>query len=634
MTSGTKITELREEIDSSIASGAALAARLRLHELWRREPNAAAAAFLIARFEKLRGQIPLVPHRLAVLRSFTLEPSIALLRAEAFVNGVDLTVHLGDFNAYSQEILDAQSSLYRFAPNSVILAVQSRDVAPDLWQSFADLSSAQLQDGIQRVATSFRNWVESFRRASQANLIVHALEQRAFPNLGVLDSQRSGGQSAAIDQINDELRRIAGDFRGVYILDYDALVARHGRLAWTTEQKWLTARMPISASHVIYLAKEWLRFLAPLAGRSAKVLVTDLDNTLWGGVIGEDGLTGIKLGAEYPGALYQALQRVLLDLSRRGILLAICSKNNFEDAMEVLERHPGMLLRREHFAALRVNWTDKAQNLREIAAELNVGTDSLAFLDDNPAERERVKAEMPEVTVIELADDPAQFPAMVWNCAMFERLALSSEDQQRSALYAAQQERSQAEQGFRSKEDFYEFLAQEAEIMPVQPMTLARIAQLTQKTNQFNLTTQRYTEQQISEMSARAGWDILSIRVQDRYGDNGLVGVAITRDQRDECVIDTFLLSCRVIGRSVESALLSNIASRARARGCKKLVGRFFPTMKNAPARDFFVQHGFRLLSESEKESVWEFDLERGTIAFPVWIKLAATMEEPVDRSV
>lgn len=333
-------------------------------------------------------------------------------------------------------------------------------------------------------------------------------------------------------------------------------------------------------------------------------------------------MAGIHLGAEYPGAVYQSLQRVVLDLTRRGILLAICSKNNPDDAMEVLRDHPGMLLRPSHFAAMRINWNDKAQNLREIAAELNIGIDSLAFLDDNPVERERVRTELPEVMVIDLPDDPALFAHALREFPSFERLSLSSEDRQRSELYAAERARSQNEQTFGSKEDFYRFLQQEAEIAPVRPLTLARIAQLTQKTNQFNLTAHRYTEQQISEMAQRPGWDVVSIRVRDRYGDQGLVGVAIMVDQNSECHIDTLLLSCRVIGRSVETALLSYIADRARARGYKRLVGRFLPTKKNSPARDFYPRHGFELISESEQELRWSFPLQTGKIVCPEWMKV------------
>src|SRR6267378_6555456 len=206
-----------------------------------------------------------------------------------------------------------------------------------------------------------------------------------------------------------------------------------------------------------------MRFLRPLTGKVAKALVVDLDNTLWGGVIGEDGMNGIGLGAEYPGAAFQSLQRALVDLHRRGILLALCSKNNPEDALEALEKHPGMILRPTDFAAMRLNWTDKAQNLREIAQELNIGVDALAFLDDNPFEREQVRAALPEVTVIDLGTNPLEYASTVRNCAAFERLTLSSEDQQRTEMYAAQKQRAGAEQNFQSKEDFFRFLEQEAE---------------------------------------------------------------------------------------------------------------------------------------------------------------------------
>jgi FkbH-like protein len=348
----------------------------------------------------------------------------------------------------------------------------------------------------------------------------------------------------------------------------------------------------------------------------------DLDNTLWGGVIGEEGMTGIKVGSEYPGAAFQALQRVLLDLSKKGILLAVCSKNNLDDAMEALDKHPGMLVRSQHFATLRINWTDKSQNLREIAQELNIGIDSLGFLDDNPFEREQVRAALPEVTIIDLPQNPLEYAATVRDCPVFERLTLSAEDQQRTAMYAEQRQRAGAEQSFQSKEDFFRFLEQEAELNPVSELTLARIAQLTQKTNQFNLTTRRYTEAQITEMAKQAGWSIFSIRVRDRFGDHGLVGVAIAHDQGEQCEIDTFLLSCRVIGRTVETALLAHLAKSAAERGCKRLQGWFLPTRKNAPARDFYSEHGFELLAQSCEGSLWSLDLTQQEVAFPTWVKL------------
>ncbi|MDP9161355.1 MAG: HAD-IIIC family phosphatase, partial [Acidobacteriota bacterium] len=333
--------ELRKEIDRLIAESDASAASRLLAELWLRESGPSAASFVISRHEQLRPRLNLLPYRFAILRSFTVEPVIPLVRAASFAAGVDLTVHISDFNAHVQEILDPQSSLYNFAPDAVLLAVQTRDVAPELWRDFSDLSGEQVQAVVARVIAEFRAWIHNFRAVSQAHLIVHNLEECVVPSRGVLDSQLATSQSAAIQQINRDLQNLAAGQSCVYILDYNELVARHGRATWHDERKWLTVRLPMAAQNLNHLAGEWLRFLHPLTGKIAKALVVDLDNTLWGGVIGEDGMAGIKLGNEHPGAAFRDLQRTLLDLHQRGILLAVCSKNNRDDAMEALQNHPG-----------------------------------------------------------------------------------------------------------------------------------------------------------------------------------------------------------------------------------------------------------------------------------------------------
>ncbi|MCA1592644.1 MAG: HAD-IIIC family phosphatase [Acidobacteria bacterium] len=622
-------SELRQKIDELIAAGECDAAARRLCELWRRDSGTAAASYVVARYEKLRGRVPLLPYRLAVLRSFTVEPLMPLLRAACFVAGVDLSVHVGEFNAYAQELLGPNSPLDEFEADAAVLAVQTRDVAPDLWRDFADLKADEREAIAVRVAGGFRDWVRAFRERSRAHLIIHTLEEPTAPSQSILDAQDAGGQAAVVRRINDELRRFAAEQSGVYVLDYDALVARHGRALWHDERKWLAARLPFAASSLSHAVAEWMRFIHPLTGKIAKALAVDLDNTLWGGVVGEDGLAGLRLGAEYPGAAYLELQRTLLDLQRRGILLCVCSKNNPEDALEALAKHPGMLLRPRHFAAVRVNWKDKADNLREIARELNIGTDALAFLDDNPFEREHVRAELPEVTVIELPDDPLRFAQAVRDCPVFERLSLSTEDRERGSYYVAERERANLGRRRPTREDFYRNLRQEAEVAPVTPLTLRRVAQLTQKTNQFNLTTRRYTEQQIEEMSERAGWHVLALGLRDRFGDNGLVGVAIVRECADAWEIDTFLLSCRVIGRTVETALLSDLTERARARGAKNIQGRFFPTKKNAPAVNFYPAHGFSLVEENEGGSLWALDLSGGGgVECPAWIRLTVVNGE------
>jgi FkbH-like protein len=617
-------TNLRAEIDRHIGEGDFGLASRWLRELWRRDPAPATASFITSRIEHLRGKLALTPFKLAILRSFTVEPIVPLLRAEAFAYGIELDVHVGDFNTYVQDMLDGNSSLYRFAPEVVVLAVRAEAAAPELSRDFAELSPQAAQQAAERVVRGYEQWIAAFRRNSQAALIVHSLERPQNPSLGILDSQSDDGQSGLIQRINRELQRMARKFRGVYVLDYDALVAHHGSEHWHDERKWQMVRLPISADHLLPMAREWMRFIVPLSGRSAKALVVDLDNTLWGGIIGEDGMAHIKVGPDYPGAAYQALQRTLLDLSRKGILLAVCSKNNFDEAMEALEKHPGMLVRPKDFAALRINWTDKAQNLREIAHELNLGLDALAFFDDNSFEREQVRAILPEVTVIDVPHDPLEYASTVRNCAVLERLTISAEDQQRTAMYAAQRERCGVEQQFQSKEDFFRSLEMEAEFDTVSELTLARVAQLTQKTNQFNLTTRRYGEAQIAEMAKQPDWNIFSIRVRDRFGDHGLVGVAITHDEGEQCEVETFLLSCRVIGRTIETALLAHIAESAAERGRKRLIGRFVPTRKNGPARDFYQQHGFERLEEDGASSLWALDLEHATLRSPDWIQLRA----------
>jgi FkbH-like protein len=607
---------IRQAVDAqSYGLAAALLARL-----MREQPTASTASYVVARFTELRAYLPLTRCRVAVARSFTVEPVIPLLRARCFAAGIDATVHVGDFNAYAREVLDPASSLYQFAPDILILAVRTADVVPGLWYDAADLSAAEMDRVVERTLADFASWIETFRRCSAAHLILHDLETPAHPVLGVLEAQQTGGPQAAIGRLNQGLRDLARQHPGVYVLDYDGLVARHGRLRWHDERKWLTMRMPIAADGLIHLADEYMRFMHPLTGRVCKALVVDLDNTLWGGVVGEDGLGGVQLGVEYPGATYRACQRAILDLYQRGVILGICSKNDPAEALAVLETHPDMLLRPRHFAARRINWADKAQNLSEIAAELNIGLDALAFLDDSPVEREWVRSRAPDVYVIELPADPTLYAQTLRECPVFERLALSDEDKRRGEHYAARHGRAELQQAATSVEEFHHSLDMTAEIAGPTPLTLARIAQLTQKTNQFNLTTRRYTDQELREMVRDPGVRILSLQLRDRFGDSGIVGVAIARVAGAVWEIDAFLLSCRAIGRGVETALLASVAQQARQTGAQRLLGWYRPTAKNGSVRDFYPAHRFMAVTEQDGSSLWTFDLGQDGPAPPPWI--------------
>ena len=596
-----------------------------LKGLWRGQPSVALAPFVLDRFAKVPDVPPTVTCNLLVLRSFTAEPIIPLARAGAVTWGMDLQVRVGQFNSYVQEILDPGSTLYNDPTDVVVVAVQTRDLAPELWTRWAELDSAAVEATVERILSDYRTWIQTIRQSSTAHVVIHNLEKPVFPTGGIHDAQCADGQQQAIEKINAGLIALSNEFVGVHVLDYEGLVARHGRERWLDEHKWLTARLPIAADSLNHMADEWLRYLLPICGRQAKCLVCDLDHTLWGGVIGEDGINGIKLGGEYPGAAFQQLQRAILDLTQRGVILAICSKNNEADALEAIDGHPEMLLRSKDFAALKINWTDKAQNLREIAAELNIGIDSLVLIDDNPVEREFVREMIPEMTVIDIdADAPLGHAAALRACPLFERLEVSAEDRKRNQLYAEQQQRANLQSSATSIEDYYRSLEMVATFGLADDATRQRVAQLTQKTNQLNMTTRRYSEQDIQAFVDDPRVRVYWTRVDDRFGDNGIIGVMIVRDEGEQWVLDTFLMSCRVIGRTVETAMLGILADHAQQSGAKKIVGQFLPTAKNAPAKEIYAKHHFACIEENETSSLWELDFVKTTLAPPDWIECRA----------
>jgi FkbH-like protein len=317
-------------------------------------------------------------------------------------------------------------------------------------------------------------------------------------------------------------------------------------------------------------------------------------------------------------------QREILKLWKRGVLLAICSKNNPDETLDAVRHHPAMVLRESHFAAQRINWQAKATNLREIASELNIGLDSLVFLDDNPAERAAVRAELPDVLCPDLPSDPSRYRQALLGLSVFDALALTEEDVRRNEMYAQQQEREQSASQHHGSPltDYLSQLGTTVEIVHADPSVLPRLAQLTQKTNQFNLTTRRYTEAHIRGLRD-SGSLVCGMRVSDRFGDSGLVGLAIAIPRSPETwELDVLLLSCRVIGRGAESALLGHVADEVIARGGTRLQGWFLPTQRNGPARECYRDHGFQLIeTRADSGQLWEFDLQASTLPIPAWIQ-------------
>ncbi|MBQ1830872.1 MAG: HAD-IIIC family phosphatase [Bacteroidales bacterium] len=352
----------------------------------------------------------------------------------------------------------------------------------------------------------------------------------------------------------------------------------------------------------------WNRKLDSIALRRKKCLVLDLDNTLWGGVLGEDGISGIRIGGDYPGKAFLFFQEALLALSRSGVILAVCSKNNEADVLEAWEKNPYLVLRKEHFAAWRINWNDKAANLRELADELNIGLDSFVFLDDNPAERELIRQLLPMVAVPDFPAQPYELPAFFRQCVadFFKVYSVTEEDRQKVAQYKANAARSRAQQRFSDLASFLESLDIRITIAGADAFNIPRIAQMTQKTNQFNLTTKRYADTDIQRFVAE-GWRVWCLRAEDRFGDNGITGVILI----DGDAIDSLLLSCRILGKGIEQAFLKAVLARLKDEGVKTVRARYCPTAKNAQVRDFYERCGFACVAEEpDGEKTYELDLD------------------------
>lgn len=570
--------------------------------------------------------------KIALLASFSIEFLHDALIAFGFANGLRIEVYQPGFGQIRQELLDPASGLYAFGADVVVVAVEGDDWLPEVYRDFmdADAQGSGPAAAVDRFGADLMTLMQAFRAASPSPVLLHNLAPPRQRRAGIADARLATGQAALVARANAAFASVATAVVDVHLVDYAGLVARHGLGNWYDSRLRLYARAPIAGSMLGHLAQEYMRYCRAFCGLARKCLVLDLDNTLWGGVVGEDGVGGIALGNDYPGNAFLEFQRAVLDLQRRGVILAIASKNNPADVDEVFASHRSMLLRREHFAELQIHWELKTESLRRIAQRLNIGLEHIVFVDDNPAECALVRRELPMVTVIELPRRPELYVDALCAEGLFDLPSLSAEDRQRGELY---QRRAQAESMRTSSgniEDYYRELAMELRIAQVDAGSIARAAQLTQKTNQYNLTTLRYSEAELSARLADPDWIVSVIGIGDRFGDHGIVGVVMARAQEDGLHIDNFLLSCRVIGRTVETAMLAWLCDQALARGLRRLHGCIIPTAKNVPIRDLFDKHGFEQCAQAADGCTqWIMALDRQRVAWPTWFRLSIQGTSP-----
>jgi len=575
---------------------------------------------VIRAVESLAGEVEAWPtFKVAFLANVTVDPLLPYLKYMGCQEGLRFDAYLGDYDNAMQEALDEGSGLFAHSPDLIVVCLQLEALAERLVTEFSGMKPAEVRETAEWITGFVDGVLTGLRERSQAPVLVHNFETPVYPSDGVLGCQDPGGQANAVRRLNAELLAVVRKHENAYVVDIDLLQSILGRRDFADPRFWRLSRAPYTREGWKLLAKEYMKFVRSLRGKARKCLVLDCDNTLWGGILGEDGLDGIRIGSSYPGSAFRDFQKAILDLHHRGVLLALCSKNNEDDVNEVFDSHPDMVLRREHLVASRVNWRDKTANIREISGELNVGLDSIVFIDDSEFEINLVRAMLPEVKAILLPKDPALYGDVLRACGLFDSLSTSAEDRSRTGMYRAEKERKAVKARFAgaSLEDYLRFLGMEVTIRSADKLSVSRTAQLTQRTNQFNLTTIRYAESDIEQLCAADDAHVRCLRLRDRFGDMGLVGVAILKRAGERSVVDTFLLSCRVIGRRVEDAFLHDCLTLARRMGCKTAVGQYSPTAKNGQVADFYGKRGFDPAERSENMTKWVCPLDRDLQAPP-----------------
>lgn len=551
--------------------------------------------------ETLRRVLPAGPEtlatrkvRLAVLGSSTLTHLLPAIRVAGLRRGIWIDTYENDYGQYLQELSDPGSALHEFQPTAILLALDAYHMTAGVTATL-DLEGADaaLADMQGRIREAWRLARDAFR----CPVLQQAILPAHLPLLGNNEHRLPGSRAWFVTRLNQAIRAMA-EADGVDILAVDDRAARDGIGKWHDPALWHRSKQEVSPTAGPLYGDLVGRWLAAKQGRSYKCLVLDLDNTIWGGVVGDDGLDGIVIGQGSPlGEAYTAFQEYARELGRRGVILAVCSKNDETNALEPFDKHPDMVLKRGDIASFVANWQNKADNIRAIAQDLNIGLDALCFVDDNPFERNLVRQELPMVAVPEVPDDPTFYPLALADGGYFEGLSVTEEDRERTGQYQGNRAREALKAAVTDLPSYLRSLEMQLVWKRFDTIGLQRIVQLINKSNQFNLTTRRYTEADVLAVMADDTAFGLQLRLTDRFGDNGIIAIIIGRLQDNkDLTIDTWLMSCRVLGRQVEPTTLNLIAQEAARLGARRLAGEYIPTKKNGMVKDHYARLGFTVM--------------------------------------
>lgn len=564
--------------------------------------------------------------KMSVLSNATTDLMLPAIVATAPRHGIWVDAVGAPFNSFISEALNPNSETHQRHNDIVMLAIDYRafdfSPCPGNLERAESLARTAVQTVVQLV--------QAFQRSSGSMVVVQTLAPPVHPLFGSLDGQLAGTQLWLIERFNQLLRGTQES--GMVLLDVAHLAASVGLDHWHNPVQWNIGKFQCSHDMLPLYADALCRVIMTAKGKAKKCLVLDLDNTLWGGVIGDDGMPGIVIGqGNAVGEAYLAVQRTALTLRERGIVLAVSSKNDEAVARQVFREHPEMLLREEHIAVFQANWKDKASNLRAIAETLSIDVSALVFLDDNPAEREQVRLALPEVGVPELPPSPEYYPAMLLAAGYFESVQFTAEDRDRASQYQANAARTVALGTASDLGSYLESLNMIAHVSRFDEDGRARIAQLINKTNQYNLTSRRYSEAEVAQFETDPAVLALQVRLQDRFGDNGMISVLVCKREADSLVIDTWLMSCRVLNRGLEEQVLNVLHALANTDGVRRIVGQYRISPKNGLVKDHYRKLGFTLSSETSEGAIWELDVASySPRAVPIALTAGVGLEDVV----
>ncbi len=546
----------------------------------------------------------LIPIKLGIVSNSTTDFLTSGIISTGLRYGFHIDIIQTDFNQVAQVAFDDNSIIKTADVDAILLSIDHNGLPFPTDPGIKEDDEAIAKKCFEYIT----NIVSSLQTKTSQKIIVQNIVTPMENIYGSYERRLSGTKKSIISKINlmlDELNKT-----NVYILDINSLASNVGIFNWYDPKYWNVAKVAFSMKYIPIFSEYVCRILSSSLGRSRRVLVLDLDNTCWGGVIGDDGIDGILIGHGDPTAeAHLAIQKLALELRARGIVLAVSSKNEENIALEPFKSHPDMVLKEDHIAVFHANWKDKASNIRQISEKLSLGLDSFVFLDDNPAERMQVRSELPQVAVPELPDDPAVYPSILVSAGYFEAVGFSDEDSKRADFYSANLKREAISSNASNMEEYLQSLNMEVIFNNFDEIGRPRIFQLISKSNQFNLTTKRYTENEITKFQNDDNFFTRQIRLTDCFGDNGMISVLICKKDKNDWLIDTWLMSCRVLERKVEYAVLDHIVKSAKNSNIKKLKGLYIPTERNVIVKDHYKKLGFSLCDKTDIQEIWELSL-------------------------